>query len=205
MVPKASDEYTIVSLMPTIVDATESLDTRIAARIAAEREAHRWSVGELALRSGVSRAMISKIERGDAKPTASLLGKLSAAFHLPLSLLLARVEGDGSRLARAESQSQWQDPNSRYRRRALSPPSDRLLQLTHVTLPPSARVAFPAAAYTFIHQQIWIIDGELTFREGDEVHELSAGDCLALGPPVDCVFENVSRRACRYVVAVAAR
>jgi transcriptional regulator with XRE-family HTH domain len=187
------------------VETTESLDIRIAARIAAERESRGWSVGELALRSGVSRAMISKIERGDAKPTASLLGNLSAAFHVPLSLLLARVEGDESRLSRADSQSEWQDPDTRYRRRALSPPSDRLLQLTHVTLPPSARVAFPAAIYTFIHQQIWVIDGELTFREGDEVHELSAGDCLTLGPAVDCVFENVSRRTCRYLVAVVAR
>jgi len=183
----------------------ESLDIRIAARIAAERDSRGWSVGELAVRSGVSRAMISKIERGDAKPTASLLGKLSAAFHVPLSLLLARVEGDVSRLSRAESQSEWQDPDTRYRRRALSPTSDRLLQLTHVTLPPSARVAFPAAAYAFIHQQIWVMDGNLKFREGDEVHELSAGDCLALGRPVDCVFENVSRRTCRYLVAVVAR
>jgi transcriptional regulator with XRE-family HTH domain len=191
--------------MSTIVTRSESLDVRIASRIAAERESRGWSVGELAIRSGVSRAMISKIERGEAKPTASLLGKLSAAFHLPLSLLLARVEGDVSRLSRAKSQSEWQDPDTRYRRRAISPPSDRLLQLTHVTLPHAARVAFPAAAYAFIHQQIWVIDGELTFREGNEVHKLAGGDCLALGPPVDCVFENVSRRTCRYLIAVVAR
>jgi transcriptional regulator with XRE-family HTH domain len=127
--------------------------------------------------------MISKIERGEVKPTASLLGKLSAAFGLPLSLLLARIEGAPSRIARAASQSWWTDPETRYKRRAISPPSDARLQLTEIALPPGARVTFPAATYTFIHQQIWVVDGRLTFREGAETHELAAGDCLTLDPP----------------------
>ena len=190
--------------MSTIV-SLPSLDARIAARITAERSQRGWSVGELAQRSGVSRAMISKIERGDARPTASLLGRLSAAFHLPLSLLIARTEGDASRVARAAAQPEWRDPETRYLRRAISPSSDGLLQLTHVTLPPGARVAFPAAAYTFIHQQIWVLDGQLTFHEGDEVHTLAGGDCLALGRAADCMFENRTRRRCRYVTAVVAR
>jgi transcriptional regulator with XRE-family HTH domain len=189
--------------MSTIVDAT--LDARIASRVAFEREQRGWSVADLAERSGVSRAMISKIERHAVKPTASLLGKLSAAFKLPLSLLLARVEGETSRVTRAATQPQWQDPKTGYVRRSISPPSDRILQLTHVALPPGARVAFPAAAYTFIHQQIWVLDGRLTFHEGREVHQLSAGDCLALGPPADCTFENARRQTCRYVTAVVAR
>src|SRR5690242_13028803 len=101
-----------------------SLDDKLAARLREEREARGWSVADLATRSGVSRAMISKIEHGEANPTASLLGKLSAAFGLPLSLLLARVEGEAPRLAAAASQPIWKDPETGYVRRALSPSSD---------------------------------------------------------------------------------
>ena len=189
--------------MSTIV--SDRLDERLAARVALERGARGWGMAELATRSGVSRAMISKIERCETKPTASLLGKLSAAFGLPLSLLLARVEGEPSRLARAKSQLRWIDPETGYRRRALSPPSDGLLQLTEVELPPRARVMFPAAAYSFIHQQIWVLDGRLTLREGVDTHELATGDCLTLGPPAECTFENVTRRMCRYIVVVVRR
>ena len=188
-----------------MVTDSDSLDQRLAARLQAEREQRGWSVAELAAKSGVSRAMISKIERGEANPTASLLVKLAAAFGLPLSLLLARAEGEASRLARASDQQRWQDPESAYRRRAVSPPSDGLLQLTEVELPPGARVSFPAAAYTFIHQQIWILDGTLTFYEGATVHRLAAGDCLAIGPPVDHTFENATKRVCRYLVVVVRR
>jgi transcriptional regulator with XRE-family HTH domain len=189
--------------MDTIVSV--SLDERLAERVSLERETRGWSVADLAARSGVSRAMISKIERGEVKPTASLLGRLSAALRLPLSVLLARIEDEPSRVSRGETQSWWTDPATRYKRRAISPPSDRFLQLTEVQLPPAARVVFPAAAFAFMHQQIWVLDGRLTFHEGAETHTLEAGDCLALGQPVDCVFENTARKTCRYVVAVVPR
>src|SRR5436305_735088 len=86
------------SAMSTIVnDPTAPL----AARIALEREARGWSLAALAAKSGVSKAMISKIERGEASPTATLLGRLSGAFGLTLSTLLARAEHAGGRLVRS--------------------------------------------------------------------------------------------------------
>jgi transcriptional regulator with XRE-family HTH domain len=182
-----------------------SMETKLAARVLAEREQRGWSVAELAAKSAVSRAMISKIERGEASPTASLLVKIAAAFGLPLSLLLARAEGEASRISRADDQQRWQDPESGYRRRAVSPPSDGLLQLTEVELPAGARLSFPAAAYTFIHQQLWILDGTLTFHEGPTIHRLGPGDCLSLGPPTDHTFENQTKRLCRYLVIVVRR
>src|SRR5690242_20447124 len=102
--------------MSTIQDdarATVDLDASLAARLRAEREARGWSLSDLASRSGVSRAMISKIERGEASPTAALLGRLSGAFGLTLSTLLARAEGDASgigRVLRASAQPLWRDP-----------------------------------------------------------------------------------------------
>ena len=57
---------------------------QLAQRLKAEREARNWSLAELAERSGVSKAMISKIERDEVSPTAALLGRLSGAFGLSL-------------------------------------------------------------------------------------------------------------------------
>ena len=53
--------------MSTIVD---SIDSTIAARVRGERTARRWSLDDLAERASVSKAMISKIERAEASPTA---------------------------------------------------------------------------------------------------------------------------------------
>ena len=175
----------------------DQLSASIAATLHAARLARDLTASALAERSGVSRAMIGKIERGEAQPTAALLGRLSE--------LVARAEGDDRRLVRAEDQPIWIDPGTGYRRRAVSPASGAPLELVEVELPAGAEVELPASSYTFIPQQIWVLDGHLRFREGDTVHELDAGDCLQLGAPAPCAFVNPTATACRYLVALTRR
>jgi transcriptional regulator with XRE-family HTH domain len=190
--------------MSTIIDS--GLDVRLGERVRAERETRGWSLTDLADRSGVSRAMINKIERGESSPTASLLGRLSGALGLTLSELLARTEASrNGRLLRAAEQPVWRDPETGYIRRQIAPiPGSALgMELVQVQLPPGAAISFPAAAYTFIRQLIWVLKGRLTFVDGTVTHELCIGDCLELGAPADRTFRNPGRVLCEYLVAVA--
>jgi transcriptional regulator with XRE-family HTH domain len=183
----------------------DPLSASLAATLHAARLARGLTAGALAARSGVSRAMIGKIERGEAQPTAALLGRLSGALGMTLSELVARAEGDDRRLVRAADQPTWTDPDSGYQRRAVSPGTGGPLELVEVHLPPGAEVSYPADTYAFVHQQIWVLSGHLRCREGDAVHELDVGDCLRLGPPAPCVFVNPTGQTCRYLVALANR
>src|ERR1700691_5838680 len=93
----------------------------LAARIRIERVAREWSLEELSRRAGVSRGMISKIEREECSPTATILGRLSGAFGISMSALLANAEADDRRLLRFQEQQVWADPETKYKRRAVSP------------------------------------------------------------------------------------
>jgi transcriptional regulator with XRE-family HTH domain len=189
----------MVSRMPD--ELTQSLATSVKdARLALG-----LTVSALAERSGVSRAMITKVERAEAQATAALLGRLSGALGLTLSELVARAEHDDRRLVRAADQARWVDPQSGYERRAVSPAPGGPLELVEIELPGGAEVSYPAATYAFLHQQIWVLRGRLLFLEGDEEHDLRAGDCLELGPPVACRFHNPGTRPSRYLVALARR
>tara|TARA_B100001964_G_C14177020_1_gene574296 strand:- start:54 stop:347 length:294 start_codon:yes stop_codon:yes gene_type:complete len=68
--------------MSTIED---NLTEGIAARVSKEREARKWSLADLANHSEVSKAMISKIKRGESSPATAVLGRLCGAFGLTLS------------------------------------------------------------------------------------------------------------------------
>jgi transcriptional regulator with XRE-family HTH domain len=182
--------------------STDQLSASLAATIQAARQARDLSVNALAERSGVSRAMIGKIERGEAQPTAVLLGRLSGALGMTLSELVARAETAGDLLRRVDDQPVWTDPATGYRRRAVSPAGVGPLELVEVELPPEASVNCPADAYIFKYQQLWVLDGRLRFHEGDTVHDLTAGDCLQLGPPTPTTFHNPSGVPCRYLVAI---
>jgi transcriptional regulator with XRE-family HTH domain len=178
----------------------------LAARVRRERSSRAWSLDELSRRSGVSRAMISKIEREECSPTAAILGRLSGAFEITISALLEGVEDDSRRLLRYGEQQVWIDPETGYVRRSVSPPCGAPLRLVEVHLPAGARATFPASAYHAIRQAIWVLSGRLTFHEGDTVHEMRKGDCLQLGHPQQCTYENPSSSvACRYVVALITR
>ncbi|WJV56010.1 XRE family transcriptional regulator [Prodigiosinella aquatilis] len=181
------------------------MDKRIGTRIKMERESRGWSLTELAERSTVSRAMIHKIERGESSPTATLLGKLSGAFQLSMSTLIARAESQQGRLLRKADQPVWTDPQTGYQRRHISPDSDIPLDLVRIELPAGAQVPMPASAYAFVRQIIWILEGTLVFLEGDTKHEMSIGDCLELGPPSNCTFQNESNKLCVYAVIVLHR
>lgn len=181
---------------------SDGIDRRIGARIRIERESRGWSLSDLAARAAVSRAMVFKVERGESSPTASLLGKLSGAFGLSMSTLMARAEMQQGRLSRRADQPVWTDPQTGYLRRHVSPRTDLPLDLVRIELPAGREVPMPASAYAFQRQLIWVLEGALVFVEGAARHEMQAGDCLELGPPVDCIFRNESERPCTYAVVV---
>ena len=183
--------------MNTIED---SINQRIGARIRIERESRGWSLTELAERAGVSRAMIHKIEHGESSPTATLLGRLSGAFGISMSMLMARAEMQEGKLLRFADQPVWHDPQSHYLRRHVSPRSDLPIDLVQIELPAGSDIPMPASSYVQARQLIWLQQGELVFVEGDVRHEMRAGDCLELGPPNDCRFINETAQPCVYQV-----
>ena len=180
----------------------DELSSRIALAVQAARLERALSPAQLAEASGVSRVMISKIERNEAQPTAALLSRLATSLGLTLSGLIARAEAPDSRLARRADHPVYTDSETGFSRIALSPGASSAVELVEVSLPPGAEVAYPADSYRFIDQQLWVLSGRLHFQEGDELHELDEGDCLQLGPPSDCVFRNPGLEPCRYLVAL---
>lgn len=181
------------------------IDAALARRLRLEREARGWSLGDVAQHSGVSKAMISKIERGETSPTAALLVRLSTAFGLTLAGLLVRAEQPAGRVSRAASQPRWTDPETGYVRRQVLAMPEHPVELADIDLPAGKRVSFPASAYAMIRQAVWVRAGALTVVEGDERHILDAGDCLAFGAPADVTLANETDQPCQYVVVIDRR
>lgn len=179
----------------------DDINIRIGLKVKSERENRGWSLTTLADHSGVSRAMIHKIERGESSPTATLLARLAGAFGLSMSQLIALSEVTAGTLLRHDQQPVWQDPESGYIRRHVSPGAIPV-DLVSVELPAGVSVPMPAISYMSRRQLIWVLEGELVFSEGNHQFTLDRGDCLELGDPVDCVFTNASAQLCRYAVVV---
>lgn len=183
----------------------DELTGKIASRVRIEREARKWSLADLSEYSDVSKSMISKIERGEASPTMTVLGRLCGAFGLTLSTFLTRAEGHSGRLIRASEQQSWLDPETGSVRTLISPGAGGSIEILTVDLPASTELVFPASIYAVFHQTVWVLDGQLTLIEGETEYLLDVGDCLELGLPARCIFRNASDKPCRYLVAAGRR
>jgi transcriptional regulator with XRE-family HTH domain len=194
--------------MSIMKDAASDTNQRIAQRVRGLRTAQSLSLDALAGKSGVSRSMISLIERGESSPTAVVLEKLAAGLGVPLASLFdgPAAEAPAGPVARVEDQPQWQDPASGYRRRNVSPPGvPQPMQIVEVHFPPRARVAFDNGARPQrVHQQVWVLEGTIDITLGAECYRLREGDCLAMHLDQPTMFYNPTRNPTRYAVVIAA-
>jgi transcriptional regulator with XRE-family HTH domain len=187
-------------------DATRGDDgTALARRIRSEREAKGWSLAALAERAVVSKAMLSKIERGEASPTAATLSRIATAYGLTLAALFEPVGAANPRLLRAREQPLWRDPQTSYLRRQVFQSRSNPMEMVEIELPAGREVGFPASAYTLVQQVVWVLTNRLAIMEGANRHDLAAGDRIELGAPSDVVFRNEGARSCRYLVALVRR
>jgi transcriptional regulator with XRE-family HTH domain len=182
----------------------DDLNQRIARRVRELRAASGMSMEELAGRSGVSRSMISLIERGESSPTAVVLERLSTGLGVPLASLFDAPVTNAQPVARRADQAQWRDPGSGYVRRNVSPAGFRSpIQISEIELPASAHVAFETGARDVaMHQQVWVLEGTIDVRVGDQQHTLHQGDCLAMVLDRPTAFHNRMRKAARYAVVI---
>src|SRR6478752_821541 len=102
--------------------AETDIERRIATRLAQLRTERDWSLEDVAERSDISRATLSRIERSELSPTAAMLGALCTLYGWTLSRLMADAESPAPNYVPAAEQPRWTDPESGYRRRAVSPP-----------------------------------------------------------------------------------
>jgi transcriptional regulator with XRE-family HTH domain len=188
-------------------DTASSLNERIAERVRELRAAQDLSLDALAARSGVSRSMISVIERGESSPTAVVLDKLAAGLEVPLASLFdpPPAPAKAEPVSRRKDQSEWQDPASGYIRRNISPPGvPQPMQIVEVHFPAGERVVFEAPLREMrVFQQIWVLAGNIDVTVGTERHRLREGDCLAMQLDGSTIFQNRTRKPARYGVVIA--
>lgn len=182
------------------------IDRRIGNRVHALRAERNLTLDGLAGVAGVSRAMLSRIERGESSPTAHLLNKICGGLGITLPELFADVTPAVGPVSRRCDQPEWRDPASGYLRRAVSPPNTGSpVGIAEIELPARACVAFDAQPASGADQHIWLLEGALEIDLGEDRFRLEKGDCLMMRFDLPVLFRNPSRRKCRYAVVVGRR
>jgi len=179
-----------------------SPEDSISRRVREERLRRGWTLVQLAERARVSRAMISKIERGQSSPTAVLLARLADAMGLSLTSLMTERAAARPALRRVRDQPQWRDPSNGYVRRLVSPPGEEGdTEVVAVDLPVGVAVRFEADHFR-TDEQVLLIEGRLRLDMGDTRLDLAPGDCARVAVDRPHAFTNIGDAPARYLVVM---
>jgi transcriptional regulator with XRE-family HTH domain len=178
-------------------------ERQLAERLAALRLTAGWSLDELATRSGVSRATLSRLERAETSPTATLLSRLARAHGLPLSRLLADAEALPVRLLRAADQPRWHDQQSGFERRMCCPPlAGFATEVIEAVLAPGAELAYDEPTVARLEHHLCLLEGAVSLTLQGQVFALAAGDSISFRVLGRSVFANPGPGRARYLLAM---
>lgn len=161
----------------------------IGMNVQALRNKENLSIGQLAEKTGLSKAVISQIERGNANPTINTIWKLAGALHVPYSAVLEPRNVSAAKVAMKDLVPQ-EDDGGHYRISCYFPgTSERNFELFLLEFDPGA--VHVTQGHTDRSQEYLVIKkGKLVLEVGSEKFALGEGDALYFDASGRHVYTN---------------
>ncbi len=175
--------------------SSKTIDGAIGGAVSDLRAERGMSARELAERSRVSPAMISRIESGQVSPSISTLQALSDALGVPLVALFRNTVpahadwthvkgGDGLRSARVHGEHNHEFTQLSFHRRADLQFEAHRITLTRQGARPPTYVAFGVVF-------LYAVQGRAIYQYGGQELTLDAGDSLSVDGEMNHGFKEV--------------
>jgi len=176
---------------------------RLGERLRALRRERGMTLEVLAGRSGVSRAMISKLERGEKNPTLVVAAKVAEGLEVSLSQLVGVEERREVVVVPRESRMVMRDPRTGLERQLLLPSFGGcgIEFLRNVAPQGSTSGEFPPHRRG-VEEYVVVERGRLRVIIGGEDYLLDEGDALYFEADVPHRFDNVGERECSYYLVI---
>ena len=175
----------------------------LAAELKHQRRRQSLSLEQLASMSGVSRSMISKIERGEAVPSTVVLSRLAESLGVTFAKLMLPAAEREILVIPASVQPVLRDQASGFQRRCLSPVlPGRGIDWVLNTLPPESATGEFTAHRRGVEEYIYVLRGRLRATIGERTLILSEGDSLYFEADLPHAFSNPDATACEYFLVI---
>ena len=167
---------------------------QLCQRVKQLRGAKGWSLEALAQASGVSRSMLSQIERNQANPTLVVTLRIARAFGVELSDLVPHSGATPMiEVVRAGDRTYHYRSDESCQIRTLSPLHlEKDVEFYEVRLKKGG-VLRSAAHYKGTREFLTVQKGRLRVESGDDVEELEEGDSASYHVDITHALINTSR------------
>jgi transcriptional regulator with XRE-family HTH domain len=171
----------------------DELSAQLSERIRALRAEKRWSLENLAKLSGVSRSMLSQIERNEVNPTLAVLLSIAKAFGVNLSDLIETAEPAPTlHVIRATDPQYHYHTAPDHSIRTLSPLNlEKEVEFYEVELQPNAALK-SAAHYKGAREFLTVQKGKIRVTSAQQSADLHKGDSVSYQADVPHTIQNLA-------------
>ena len=175
---------------------SENLNMLIAKNLRALRERRGLSLDKLAELTGVSKSMLGQIERGEANPTITTLGKISSAMRVSFSDLVGPPPQEFFVLKKENLEPQ-KEIKGNFRNYFYFPfETDREFELYNLEIEVGG--CYQCASHgEGTKEYLIVFSGELELKSGDVTHRLSAGDAIRFNSDKEHSYTNAGAELLR--------
>jgi len=197
-------DETAASGASTMVAAVSS--GRLGERVRELRRGRGLTLAGLAELSGVSRAMISKLERGEKNPTLVVAAKLAEGLDVSLSRLAGMEERREVVVVPRERRMVMRDSETGFERQLLSPNFVGMgVEVISNTIPEGSTSGEFPPHRRGVEEHIVVEKGTLKATLGGEEYVLKDGDALYFEADVPHRFDNAGKGECSYYLVISSR
>jgi transcriptional regulator with XRE-family HTH domain len=174
----------------------------IGERIREERQRQGRSLDDLAKTAGVSRSMLSAVERGAKVPTILVLHRIATGLGSNVTRLLGEERGAPVIVLRREEQDVARDPSG-WERRNLAPVLPGVdFELMRTTIPPGVDAGEFPPHPSGSREYVAVERGTLRLTVAGTVHLLHEGDSIYYEGDCRHAFSNPGDEPCVYYLAL---
>ena len=179
---------------------------RLGGRVRELRRRRGLTLEELAGQSGVSRAMISKLERGEKNPTLVVAARLAEGLGVTLSHLAGMEERREVVVVPREKRMAMRDPETGFERQLLSPNFvGRGVEFIRNEIPQNSTSGEFPPHRRGVDEHIVVERGSLRAMLAGEEYLLGEGDALYFEADVPHRFDNAGAGPCSYYLVISSR
>ncbi len=177
---------------------------RLGERVKELRGRRGLTLEVLAERSGVSRAMISKLERGEKNPTLVVAAKLAEGLGVTLSQLVGMEEQREVVVVPREGRMVMRDPETGFERQLLSPTFvGRGVEFVRNEIPEGSTSGEFPPHRKGVAEYVVVERGRLRAILGGEQYLLDEGDAVYFEADVPHRFDNAGEGECSYYLVIS--
>lgn len=170
----------------------------IGAVLKTQRSSREWSLTQAAEKTGVSKAMLGQIERGESSPTVATLWKIATGFNVPFSLFLSHSDAPATaQIQRSSAAHPWQQNPSMQ----VTPlfPFDAELGFDMLEIELAARARSDSSAHdSGVIEHVLVMSGTLELTVKGERHSLQKGEGLRFQADCPHSYHNGTAEPVRF-------